>query len=94
MALERSDSQNHLLLTEDSERELPNAISILFCSIPATSILDFIQPAGTRQFIDKTTHQHGFWRQFTDTIEDNSSTLFEDHSPTHYYVEIIPKLIK
>ena len=48
----------------------------------------------TRQFIDKTTHRHGFWRQFTDTIEDNSSTLFEDNSPTHYYVEIIPKLIK
>ena len=50
--------------------------------------------AGTRQFIDKTTHRHGFCRQFTDTTEDNSSTLFEDNSPTHYYVEIIPKLIK
>ena len=49
---------------------------------------------GTRQFIDKTTHRHGFWRHFTDTIEDNSSTLFEDNSPTHYYVEIIPKLKK
>ena len=51
-------------------------------------------PLGTRLFIDKTTHRHGFWRQFTDTIEDNSSTLFEDNSPPHYYVEIIPKLIK
>ena len=30
---------------------------------------------GTRQFIDKTTHRHGFWRQFIDTIEDNTSTL-------------------
>ena len=49
---------------------------------------------GTRQFIDKTTHRHGFWRQFIDTIEDNSSTLFEDSSSTHYYLAIIPKLIK
>ena len=49
---------------------------------------------GTRQFIDKTTHRHGFWRQFIDTIEDNSSALFEDNSSTHYYVEIIHKLIK
>ena len=49
---------------------------------------------GTRQFIDKTTHRHGFWRQFIDTIEDNSSTLFEDNSSTHYYLAIIPKLIK
>ena len=54
--------------------------------------LKLILNKGTRQFIDKTTH--GFWRQFTDTIEDNSSTLFEDNSPTNYYVEIIPKLIK
>ena len=49
---------------------------------------------GTRQFIDKTTHRHGFWRQFIDTIEDNSSTLFEDNSSTRYYLAIIPKLIK
>ena len=49
---------------------------------------------GTRQFIDKTSHRHGFWRQFIDTIEDNSSTLFEDNSSTHYYLAIIPKLIK
>ena len=49
---------------------------------------------GTRQFIDKTTHRHGFWRQFIDTIEDNPSTLFEDNSSTHYYLAIIPKLIK
>ena len=49
---------------------------------------------GTRQFIDKTTHRHGFWRQFIDTIEDYSSTLFEDNSSTHYYLAIIPKLIK
>ena len=48
----------------------------------------------TRQFIDKTTHRHGFWRQFIDTIEDNPSTLFEDNSSTHYYLAIIPKLIK
>ena len=53
-----------------------------------------ILPTGTRQFIDKTTHRHGFWRQFIDTIEDNSSTLFEDNSSTHYYLAIIPKLIK
>ena len=39
----------------------------------------------SRQFIDKTTHRHGFWRQFTDTIEDNSSTLFKDNSPTHLF---------
>ena len=39
----------------------------------------------SRQFIDKTTHQHSFWRQFTDTIEDNSSTLFEDNSPTNLF---------
>ena len=39
----------------------------------------------SRQFIDKTTHRHGFWRQFTDTTEDNSSTLFEDNSPTHLF---------
>ena len=38
---------------------------------------------GTRQFIDKTTHRHGCWRQFIDTIEDNPSTLFEDNSSTH-----------
>ena len=50
--------------------------------------------AGTRQFIDKTTHREGFWRQFIDTIEDNPSTLFEDNSSTHYYLAIIPKLIK
>ena len=51
------------------------------------------QLMGTRQFIDKTTHRHGFWRQFIDTIEDYSSTLFEDNSSTHYYLAIIPKLI-
>ena len=39
----------------------------------------------SRQFIDKTTHRHGFWRQFIDTIEDNSSTLFEDNSSTHLF---------
>ena len=39
----------------------------------------------SRQFIDKTTHRHGFRRQFTDTIEDNSSTLFEDNSPIHLF---------
>ena len=39
----------------------------------------------SRQFIDKTTHRIGFWRQFTDTIEDISSTLFEDNSPTHLF---------
>ena len=39
----------------------------------------------SRQFIDKTTHRHGFWRQFIDTIEDNSSTLFEDNSSTHSF---------
>ena len=39
----------------------------------------------SRQFIDKTTHRHGFWRQFIDIIEDNSSTLFEDNSSTHLF---------
>ena len=39
----------------------------------------------SRQFIDKTTHRHSVWRQFTDTIEDNSSTLFEDNSLTHLF---------
>ena len=53
-----------------------------------------IKYRGTRQFIDKTTHRHGFWRQFIDTIEDNPSTLFEDNSSTHYYLAIILKLIK
>ena len=43
---------------------------------------------------DKTTHRHGFLRQFIDTIEDYSSTLFEDNSSTHYYLAIIRKLIK
>ena len=27
-----------------------------------------IDGTGTRQFIDKTTHRHGFWRQFIDTL--------------------------
>ena len=45
--------------------------------------------SSTRQLIDTA-----FWRQFIDTIEDNSSTLFEDNSSTHYYLAIIPKLIK
>ena len=39
----------------------------------------------SRQFIDKTTHRHVFWRQFIDTIEDNSLTLFEDNSSTHLF---------
>ena len=39
----------------------------------------------SRQFIDKTTHRHGFWRQFIDTTEDSSSTLFEDNSSTHLF---------
>ena len=60
------------------------------------TVLGFVHVTllGTRQFIDKTTHRHGFWRQFIDIIEDNSSTLFEDNSSTHYYLAIIPKLIK
>ena len=59
-----------------------------------TPYIPDITSRGTRQYIDKTTHRHGFWRQFIDTIEDNSSTLFEDNSSTHYYLAIIPKLIK
>ena len=49
--------------------------------------LDFwkAKASESRQFIDKTTHRHGFWRQFIDTIEDNSSTLFEDNSSTHLF---------
>ena len=52
-----------------------------------------VNQEGTRQFIDKTTHRHGFWKHFIDTIEDNPSTLFEDNSSTHYYLAITPKLI-
>ena len=48
---------------------------------------NYLQPnmMESRQFIDKTTHRHSFWRQFIDTIEDNSSTLFEDNSSTHLF---------
>ena len=75
---------------------IDDGFASLFNCMTAVRASDSITPLqkGTRQFIDKTTHRHGFWRQFTDTIEDNSSTLFEDNSPTHYYVEIIPKQIK
>ena len=31
---------------------------------------------------DKTTHRHGFLRQFTDKFEDSSLTLFEDNPLT------------
>ena len=30
----------------------------------------------SRQFADKTVYIHNFWRQFTDTFEDSSPTLF------------------
>ena len=30
---------------------------------------------GIRQFTDKTVHRHGFWRKFTDRIEDSSPAL-------------------
>ena len=53
---------------------------------------------GGKIFGNKTIHrQDNSSTRFLETIhrhEDNSSTLFEDNSPTHYYVEIIPKLIK
>ena len=33
-----------------------------------------VLPGESRQFTDKTVHQHAFWRQFTDRIEDSSPT--------------------
>ena len=32
---------------------------------------------GKRQFTDKTVHRQGFWRQFTDGIEDSTPTLLK-----------------
>ena len=54
-------------------------------SLISTFVVCCLDSKESRQFIDKTTHRHGFWRQFIDTIEDNSSTLFEDNSSTHLF---------
>ena len=65
-------------------KHLPHKASICVCVVSFSSSQD-VGWRESRQFIDKTTHRHGFWRQFIDTIEDNSSTLFEDNSSTHLF---------
>ena len=56
--------------------------SMLSCLVGSVTICVRLE---SRQFLDKTTHRHGFWRQFIDTIEDNSSTLFGDSPSTHLF---------
>ena len=49
----------------------------------------------SRQFTDKTVHRQGFWRQFTDRIEDSSPTLLKTvHRPNfvlYLYIREVEK---